>query len=63
LAGVTAVQDNFGTVFGKALRECEPDALRRAGDERPLAREFEQFKSHVTIPSPLDAGLSARATS
>jgi hypothetical protein len=64
LACVTAVQDNFGTVFGKALRECEPDALRRAGDERPLARKFEQFKNHVKIPCCLKPpGLIAQATS
>jgi hypothetical protein len=29
--------------------EREPDALRRAGDERPLASQFEQFECHITI--------------
>jgi hypothetical protein len=50
LAAVAAVQDDFGAVFGKTLREREPDALRRARDERPLAGQFEQFKCHVTTP-------------
>jgi hypothetical protein len=53
LGRVTAVEDNFGTVFGKALRECEANTLRRTGDERPLARKFEKFKSHITIPRRL----------
>ena len=50
LGCVAAVEDDFGAVFGKALREREPDALRRAGDERPLARQFEQFKCHLATP-------------
>jgi hypothetical protein len=50
LAGVAAVEDDLGAVLGQALCEREPDALRRAGDQRPLAGQFEQFKCHATIP-------------
>ena len=64
LAGVAAVQDDFGAVFGKTLRECESDSLRRAGDERPRTRQVEKFKCHMTIPCWLRARrLTARATS
>ena len=64
LARVAAVEDDFGAVFGKALREREPDTLRRAGDERPFARQFEQFKCHVATPCWLRARkLIGRATS
>ena len=59
LAGVAAVEDDFGAVFGKALRECEPDALRGAGDERPFARQIKKFKCHMTIPSLLRADKSS----
>jgi hypothetical protein len=47
LACVAAVKDDFSTVFGKALRQREANALRRAGDERPLALQFEKFKCHL----------------
>ena len=50
LAGVSPVEDDLGAVFGKALSEREANALRRAGDERPLARQFEQFKCHSATP-------------
>jgi hypothetical protein len=52
LAWVAAVQDNFGAVFSKSLRERKSNALRRAGNERPLARQLKQFKCHchTTIP-------------
>jgi len=64
LAGVAAVEDDFGAVFGKALREREPYTLRRARDERPLARQCEKFKCHVTIPCWLRARkLTAPGTS
>jgi hypothetical protein len=64
LAGVAAVQDDFGTVFGKALREREAYTLRRPGDERSLASQVERFKCHVTIPCCLKPqGLIAQATS
>jgi len=53
LAGVAAVEDDFGAVFGEALCEREPDTLRRAGDERPLARQCEKLKCHVTTPCSL----------
>jgi hypothetical protein len=59
LGCVAAVQDDFGAVFGKAVREREPDPLRRAGDERPLIRQVEKFKCHMTIPCWLRGKSSA----
>ena len=46
-----------GAVFGKALRQREPDTLRRAGDERPLAC---QSNSSNAIWRPR-AGLGGKA--
>ena len=64
LSCIAAVQDNFGAVFSKTLREREPDALRRARDERPFARQFEQFKCHLATPYWLRAReFIGRATS
>jgi hypothetical protein len=59
-----AVEDDLGAMFGKALCERKADSCEEAGDERPLARECEKFKCHVTIPCCLKPpGLIAQATS
>src|SRR6266852_1527149 len=64
LTRVAAVEDDFGAMFGKALREREANALRRAGYERPLARQCEQFKCHLATSCWLRTRkLTARATS
>ena len=41
LACIAAVEDDLSTMFGEALGEREADALRRSGNERPLASQVE----------------------
>jgi len=63
-ACVAAVEDDFGAMFGKALCKREPDTLRRAGNERPLARQCEKFKCHLATSCWLRTRqFTARATS
>jgi hypothetical protein len=64
LAGIAAIEDDFGAVFGKALRKREPDALRRAGDERPLPVSSNSSNAISISPCWLQGQkLTARATS
>jgi hypothetical protein len=44
LAGISAVENDFGAVFEKTLRKREANALRRTGDEPPPACQVEQLQ-------------------
>lgn len=49
--GVPAPDDDVGAGLGECMRECLPEALRRAGDERDAPGEVEEIEDgHGCLP-------------